>query len=218
MEFPIRLILAASNAAHRMNGGFVKKYDDSKKEANSSLLYKHFFQGKDLKVKDVDYEMADEIIDYLKGLGIKAMERDLTEFELNVLKFVTTDVAGKEKIGIAASLPKVFYNKMDSDTWEDRERELGRTSEFVGDLHARNTFKNANIEYVRYIPKTMSNLVTASVDGKHILKFFINDVKELNIEKGVKCDITGFVKSQTVSKWTGFKETMINRVKFTEVQ
>ena len=53
MEFPIRLILAASNAAHRMNGGFVKKYDDSKKEANSSLLYKHFFQGKDLKVKDV---------------------------------------------------------------------------------------------------------------------------------------------------------------------
>ena len=218
MEFPIRLILAASNAAHRMNGGFVKKYDDSKKEANSSLLYKHFFQGKDLKVKDVDYEMADEIIDYLKGLGIKAMERDLTEFELNVLKFVTTDVAGKEKIGIAASLPKVFYNKMDSDTWEDRERELGRTSEFVGELHARNTFKNANIEYVRYIPKTMSNLVTASVDGKHILKFFINDVKELKIKKGVKCDITGFVKSQTVCIWTGFKETMINRVKFTEVQ
>ena len=218
MEFPIRLILAASNAAHRMNGGFVKKYDDSKKEANSSLLYKHFFQGKDLKVKDVDYEMADEIIDYLKGLGIKAMERDLTEFELNVLKFVTTDVAGKEKIGIAASLPKVFYNKMDSDTWEDRERELGRTSEYVGELHARNTFKNATIEYVRYIPKTMSNLVTASVDGKHILKFFINDVKELNIKKGVKCNITGFVKSQSVSKWTGFKETMINRVKFTEVQ
>ena len=28
--------------------------------------------------------MADEIVDYPKGLGIKAMERDLTEFELNV--------------------------------------------------------------------------------------------------------------------------------------
>ena len=130
MEFPIRVILAASNAAHRLNGGFVKKYDTTEgQESNSSLLYKHFFQGKDLAVEDQDYVMADEIVDYLKGLGIKAMERDLTEFELNVLKFVTSDVAGKDKIGIAASLPKVFLNKMDSDSWEDRERELGRTSE-----------------------------------------------------------------------------------------
>ena len=52
MEFPVRLILAASNAAHRINDGFVKKYDDSKKESNSALLYKHFFQGHDLKVED----------------------------------------------------------------------------------------------------------------------------------------------------------------------
>ena len=84
------------------------------------------------------------------------MERDLTEFELNVLKFVTTDVAGKEKIGIAASLPKVFYNKMDSDTWEDRERELGRTSEFVGELHSRNTFTSS---YMYPVPTTVYALM-----------------------------------------------------------
>ena len=214
MEFPIRLVLAASNAAHRLNKGFVKKYDDSKKESNSSLLYKHFFQGKDLKVKDQDYEMADEIIDYLKGLGIKAMERDLTEFELNVLKFVTSDSAGKEKIGIAASLPKVFYNKMESDNWEDRERELGKESQFVGELHTRDTFKDVIIEYVRYIPKTMSYLVTASVKDKHILKFFLNDTKESDIKQGDKVAITGYVKSHNKSKWTGFNETMINRIKF----
>ena len=63
MEFPVRLVLAASSAAHRINDGFVKKYDNSKKESNSALLYKHFFQGHDLKVEDQDYEMADEIID-----------------------------------------------------------------------------------------------------------------------------------------------------------
>jgi len=219
MEFPIRVILAASNAAHRLNGGFVKKYDTTEgQESNSSLLYKHFFQGKDLAVEDQDYDMADEIVDYLKGLGIKAMERDLTEFELNVLKFVTSDVAGKDKIGIAASLPKVFLNKMESDSWEDRERELGRTSQYVGDLHTRHTFKNAKVEYVRYIPRTMSNLITCSIDGKHIVKFFLNEAKELKIKQGELANITGYIKSQSVSKWTGFKETMINRVKFSETK
>jgi len=217
MEFPVRLVLAASSAAHRINDGFVKKYDDSKKESNSALLYKHFFQGHDLKVEDQDYEMADEIIDYLKGLGIKAMERDLTDFQRNVLKFVTSASAGKDKIGIAASLPKVFLNKVESDSWEDRERELGRTSEFVGILNQRNTFDNATIEYVRYIPKTMSNLVTASVDGKHIIKFFLNDAKDIKVQSGKKVKLVGFVKAQTVSKWTGFKETMINRIKFESV-
>lgn len=217
MEFPVRLILAASNAAHRINDGFVKKYDVSKKESNSALLYKHFFQGHDLKVEDQDYDMADEIIDYLKGLGIKAMERSLTDFELNVLKFVTTGSAGKDKIGIAASLPKVYLNKMESDGWEDRERELGLTSDFVGDLSKRSTFENATIEYVRYIPKTMSNLVTASVDDKHIIKFFLNDAKEIKVQAGKTVTLVGFVKGHAVSKWTGFKETMINRIKFESV-
>ena len=39
MEFPVRSILAASSAAHRINDGFVKKYDDTDKKSNSSLLY-----------------------------------------------------------------------------------------------------------------------------------------------------------------------------------
>ena len=72
--------------------------------------------------------MADEIVDYPKGLGIKAMERDLTEFELNVPKFVTSDVAGKDKIGIfQVYSQKCFLTRWIPDSWEDRERELGRT-------------------------------------------------------------------------------------------
>ena len=45
--------------------------------SESKNVYKHFFQGVDLAIEDQDYGMADEIVDYLKGLGIKAMEREL---------------------------------------------------------------------------------------------------------------------------------------------
>ena len=63
----------------------------------------------------------------------------------------------------------------------------------------------------------MSNLVTASVDDKHIIKFFLNDAKEIKVQAGKTVTLVGFVKGHSVSKWTGFKETMINRIKFESV-
>ena len=218
MEFPVRSILAASSAAHRINNGFVKKYDDTDKKSNSSLLYSHFFQGQDLQIAETDYALADEIIDYLKGLGIKAMERDLTDFEKNVLRFITSKAAGKEQIGIAASLPKVYFNKVESDTWEDRERILGRTSDYVGELNTRHTFDNVVIEYRRFIPRTGSYLITASVDDQHILKFFADGGPAVKLPENSKVKITGYIKAQQISKWTNFKETMINRIKFATLE
>ena len=48
MEFPIRVILAASNAAHRLNGGFVKKYDTTEGQESKQL---HYFINISFKVK-----------------------------------------------------------------------------------------------------------------------------------------------------------------------
>ena len=210
MEFPIRVILAASNAAHRLNGGFVKKYDTTEgQESNSSLLYKHFFQGKDLKVKDVDYEMADEIIDYLKGLGIKAMERDLTDFESNVLKLVSADSIDKSQIGIASSLPKVYYNKQKQDDWATREQDLARKSEYVGTVGKRSNFF-VKVENIRHISSVGSNLYCTTVrDTSNIVKFFGN----ADINVGDTVEIGAYVKGQTVSDYHGGKETMVNRIK-----
>ena len=68
--------------------------------------------------------MADEIVDYPKGLGIKAMERDLTEFELNVLSLLHPMLLVKTRLVLLQVYPSKCSNKMDPDSWEDREREL----------------------------------------------------------------------------------------------
>jgi hypothetical protein len=210
-QFNIKEVVAVACAVDRSNG-FVKKSDvfsQSDKKPNVSFLYEHFCNNEKTDYSSEDLELAEEIIDYLKGLSFKALERKLTDFETNVLNFVSSEAVGKEHLGIAASLPNVYRNKLEADTWTQREADLSRTSDYIGQVGKRCEFI-AKIENLRYIAKTASYLVSCSVDDKHILKFF-SGVASGNI--GDKVQITGFVKSQSVSSYSNAKETMINRIK-----
>ncbi len=210
-QFNIKEVVAVACAVDSTNG-FVKKSDvfgQTDKKPNVSFLYEHFCNNEKTDYSQADIERAEEIIDYLKGLSFKALERRLTDFETNVLNFVGSETVGKEQLGIAASLPNVYRNKLEADTWTQREAELARTSDYIGEIGKRCEF-SAKIENLRYIAKTASYLVSCSVDNTHILKFF-NSVKSGNV--GDILQITGFVKSQSVSSYSNAKETMINRIK-----
>lgn len=215
-DFNTKDVISASVAVHRVNGGFVKKdqirYDEKYKDAtsNSQMLYQHFFEGDKVEITERDQDAADEIISYLKGLSFKAIERNLTDFEKNVLRLVSGNTVAKDSIGIAASLPKVYYNKIEQDKWTDREYALSTTSNPLGELNKRATF-TATVEFCRWIPTTMSYLVTASVDNKHILKFFSQDPVVAKKDKLIT--ISGYVKSQEKSRYHNGIETMINRIK-----
>lgn len=216
-EFNIEDVMSASVSAHRLNRGFIKKDQirlDSEYEgaiSNAQLLYRHFFQNETLDITNDDRNTALEIIDYLKGLSFKAIERKLTDFEKNVLSIVTSPTIIKQQIGIAASLPKVYYNKLEQDDWSSRELELSRTSVALGKIRERGNFV-AKVEFNRYIPKTMSYLVTASVDNKSILKFFSDKKQAL----GKEIKISGYVKSQSEGRYHSGMETIINRIKIEE--
>ena len=185
-------------------------YEEPPVKANSRMLYDHFFGTEQLAITEEDRFQAIDVIDYLEGLSFKAFERELTDFEQNVLKLVTADMADRTELGIAASLPKVYLNKLDQDTWEVRERELAETSEYVGTVRTRCDF-DLVIENIRYIKTTGASLYCCSVDGKHVVKFFSDDVNWGKV--GDRIQVAGYVKSQAVSNYSGGKETMINRIK-----
>ena len=220
--FAVIDVLTTACAVHRINKGFVKSADARPEDgiiANSTFLYSHFLGVHDKasnsnKKQEVtstpeDVAGAETIIDYLKGLTFKAMERELTDFEKNVLKLVSSDVVGKDKIGIAASLPKVFQNKVESDVWAVRETELSTVSDYIGKVGKRDNF-NIIIENVRYISSVGSKLFCASVDGKNIVKFFNNDI---TAKVGETLAIGAYVKDHSVSKYHHGKETIVNRIK-----
>jgi hypothetical protein len=227
MSFTVNEVLATSCAIHRINKGFIKSHDIHNEEGltpNSKLLYNHFLgthvKGESkptrqiVNITEADFVQANDIVDYLSGLSFKAMERDLTDFEKNVLKLITSEYVAKDQIGIAASLPKVYLNKLKQDAWTEREAELCETSEFVGKLHTRCAFEKIVVENIRYISSVGSSLVCCSSNG-NIIKFFINDSKDLtNLAVGSIITIKAYVKSQDISKYHGGKETMVNRVAF----
>lgn len=213
MDYLVKDVIAVSCAVHRINGGFVKKQIGSNQKSNSAFLYEHFCESNTVDVIDCDYDEAEKVMDYLQGLGFKALERTLTDFERKVLGLVTVEAIDKASLGIAASLPNVYQMKVKSDTWSDRERELGASSEYLGKQNTRCAFP-AKIEFERYIPSTESYLYTASVNNKDILKFFKPNNVPAKIEVGQTYMIAGYVKPHQINKHTGFKETMINRVKF----
>jgi hypothetical protein len=215
--FTVLDVVAASCAVHDHNGGFVSKNTWNlstgiKKKSNSQILYDHFFQDPVVTVTDQDLATAAEIVEYLKGLGFKSFQRDLTDFERQVLRFVTADAIGKDRLGIAASLPNVYHSKRSSDAWAEREHELSGTSQFLG-TESERLKTLAKIEYIRYIPNTCSYLVTASVDNLHILKFFLHHHQ---LEVGTTRIVSGIVKPHQLNKHTGHQETMLNRVRLEE--
>lgn len=216
-KFPVAEVVAAACAAFRVNG-FVKRDDpgvyNKTKVANSNMIYTHFYNDTKLDIVTADRELANTLVEYLKGLSFKAFERNLSSFETNVLKFVTSDEVGKDQIGIAASLPSVYERKLEADAWTAREAELANTSDYVGNVGSRCEFK-VKIENLRFIGKTSSWLVSCSVDNKDILKFF--SVSEIG-KVGDEIDVIGFVKSQSVSSYSNAKETMINRIKIKNLE
>ena len=213
-NFLVSDVIAVSCAIQRLNKGFVKKGEDlgDHQKSNSSFLYEHFCEGTIVSVLDEDNALAVEVTEYLTGLGFKALERNLTDFERKVLGLVTSDTVDKTTLGIAASLPNVYLNKVNSDEWSDRERELGKTTDYVGVEATRCEF-TVKVEFMRFIPSTGSHLVTCSVDNKNIIKFFMPEAKT---KVGRTYTLVGYVKPHALNKHTGFKETMINRIKFQE--
>ena len=222
--FSVKEVGAAATAVYREQG-YIKKnafipapqvidgVEQPTPQPNSVVLAKYYNNACSLEITDQDRTFADEVITYLSGLSFKAMERGLTDFETNILKFVTSDQASIKEVGIAASLPQVYDNKLKQDAWEQRERELSETSEYVGDLKKRSEFEVV-VENTRYIGRTESYLYCVSIDNQHILKFFSQD--KLG-DAGTKLCLSGFVKSHEISKYHGGKETMINRVKIHSV-
>lgn len=234
-NIPLVTALELSVAIHERYGFTSKstsdRASDSGKESNldakgnpipnSARLYRQLFPS--AKVTESEREkfeitpehvaQAREIRETLQGFSFKAIERQLTHFEEQILSLVNSDVVTHKDLGRIASFPNVYERKISQDAWEDRESDLARNSEFVGLLNTGADF-DITIENVRYLSRTESYLICASESGKNIIKFFVPERKLEGIAEGDTCKIKCSVKKQEISKYHGGWETTVNRVKF----
>jgi hypothetical protein len=203
-------VFAVANAIYNKYG-FVKKAVSSLDNPSSAYrMYTYFNNAEcvvDFAVTDDDREQAQEMIEYFKGLSFKVFERELSDFETNIVRAVKREEVDSSSLGMIATLPKIYYQNIAQDEWAGREAALAMKSEFAGTLKTRNNFKLV-VENIREL-QNGSKLYCCSENNQNIVKFF---GEYRSIEKGDSLNLAGFVKEHKVSDHHRGKETMINRV------
>ncbi len=233
-EYNLKDLLTLSCAATRVNKGYIKKdtpLDVDDKGINKSLpnlflmcnnmgIEKYATKSynasinkyyKNFEVLPEDGEQVDRMIKYFKGLSLKAIKRNVSDFEKSILSMIGKEFVPYKDIGIVASLPNVYANGQKQKEFNKLEKQLAKNSQFVGTLHERCTF-DLEFIHVKYIWRSGSYLCVAKDTDGNIVKFFHS--QKFNVGETVK--IKGYVKDHTQGKMSGGSETYLNRVKVSE--
>ena len=95
--------------------------------------------------------------------------------------------------------------------------QLKHSSQFFGNKGTRYDI-NVQIIDVKYIQTSSVYMITGVYAGKDIIKFWWRDQPDLSdIITGKTVRIRGTVNKHENSKYTGAKETMLNRVKISTI-
>jgi len=234
-QYSLTDLLSLSVAVNRVNGGYIKKDANIEEDDNGyqkqlpNLFIINNYLGiekfktsrinktldtyyNDISVIESDSENVDHMVKYFKGLSLKAIKRDISDFEKSILGLINKEFVQYKDIGIIASLPSVYENGQKQRAFNKMEKELAKHSQYVGTLNERETF-NLQILHKKFIWRSNSYLYVAKEGDYNIVKFFS---QKSNADVGDTVSLTAFVKDHTLGKMSRGCETYLNRVKFSE--
>jgi hypothetical protein len=225
-RFDIMEVLTLAIAVDEAQG-FIKSgygYYDHKSEKevldNKTTISRILGQHPDAPVINVTQDHkkhAQELKDYFDGVIVmKKLTGSVNGFEDSVGKIINGTEVDNYGVSVLASLPNSLRIQKQRDEMDEFYDDLRGTSEFVGQTGKRSQLE-LFIKDVKYIAKYNIHLVTCLEGNQNLVKFFWNkdpDVADLIVGKTML--VTGFVKEQSISKFSKCKETVINRVKIQE--
>ena len=234
-QYSLTDLLSLSVAVNRVNDGYIKKdanieEDENgyqKKLPNLFIINNHLGIEKfktsridktldtyynDISVVESDSENVEHMIKYFKGLSLKAIKRDISDFEKSILGLINKEFVQYKDIGIIASLPSVYENGQKQRAFNKMEKELAQQSQYVGRLHERESF-TLEILHRKFIWRSNSYLYVAKEGDSNIVKFFS---QRSSADVGDVVSLTAYVKDHTTGKMSRGAETYLNRVKFSE--
>ena len=171
-------------------------------EDNKTLIHKHLKEKQTVSITSEDKVKAEEMIEHFKAITLKKLSGKTNDFQNSVLLYIDAEKVDRLGVAILASLPSVYVRDIKAQELRDETED----SDYVGIYRKRGNF-TIEVKQTRSFPT--GNLMICVEGGKNIVKFF----SDYSYEVGKVLDIAGFVKDQTVSKYSGLKETMLNRVK-----
>ena len=218
----LTLAIAVDEAQGFIKSGYGYYDHENEKEildnkTTISRVLNNYPDAPQIKITDEHRQRAQELKDYFDGVIVmKKLTGDVNGFEDSVGKIINGNEVDNYGVSVLASLPNSLRIQKQRDDMDEFYDNFRNVSEYVGSTGKRSRFK-LFIKDVKYIAKYNIHLVTCVEGEQNLVKFFWNkdpDVSDLIVGKTMT--VTGFVKEQSISKFSKCKETVINRVKITE--
>lgn len=157
---------------------------------------------------------ASDIVDKFNGkFMLKKMTGDISSFEQSAYKAISGEKIGNYEVAILASIP--HQNNIDIKRQEvaDKIQLLKQHSQYFGKKSERYDI-SVEVLDVKFIQSSAVYMITTVHNDRDIIKFWWRDQPDLSdILDGRIIKIRGTVNKHELSKYTGAKETMFNRVK-----
>jgi len=209
--FDLKTVMTYAVSAHFQNDEEYKNYGSV---TNKNIVMSHMGMLDANRMSFVDYvtqeceTIAEDIIQYYKGLTFKAMGNKINDFEQKVLSLINSGMVDRRDIGVISSLPKAYFRAVKRDATDTQMRKLSTTSIHVG-TQGEDVQGTINILNCSFIQRLQCHVVNAEMLG-NIVCFFTKHPAE---HWGETCEIKGKVKRHQTSKFHGGKETVLNYVK-----
>lgn len=158
-------------------------------------------------------------IERIQGkLMFKKLTQNLTSFEKSMLDALDSATPlTNYAVSIIASVPNSIEVDKQREKFEEKMATLKHHSEFYGNKGKRYDM-TAEVLDAKYIQSREVYMITTLVNDRDILKFWWRDQPDLcDLIKGRKISMRGTVNRHEKNKYTGAKETMINRVKINSI-
>jgi hypothetical protein len=209
------------------NQGFIKSgygYYDVKKETNvydNKTTIKNILNetenASDITITDSHREQAQELKEYFDSVIVmKKLTGSVNGFEDTVGQLLNHNEVDNYGVSVIASLPNSLRIQKQRDEMEEFYDKMRISSQYVGTVGKRFKFELL-IQDIKFIAKYNIHLVTGVEGEQNLVKFFWSKDPDISsILVGKKMSVTGFIKEQSISKFSKCKETVINRVKIQE--
>ena len=209
--YDLKTIMIYAVSAHFQKG---EAYANYGQVTNKRIIQSHLGVIPTIQTLFVDHitkeceDIAENIIQYYKGLTFKAMGAKINDFEQKVLAIIQRGQCDRKDIGIIASLPKAYFRSVKRDETDNRMRKLSTNSVHTG-TEGNSIEGQIDVLNCSFIQSLQCHVVNANFDGSLVCFFTKHDAEVW----GEGCKITAKIKRHQVSKFHGGKETVLNYVK-----
>jgi len=200
--------------------GSVRIADDGKTEIrtfdNKTCILEKI---KSEKIPESKYmDQAKEMLDRINGkLMLKKLTSSSNSFENSLIKALNEDL-NKFAVSLIASMPNSIVIDKKREVLNDKMSKIKHTSQYFGKKGIRYDI-DVDVLDVKYIQSSDVYMITTVYNNENIIKFWWReqpDISDIINDKTIT--IRGTVKAHELSKFSGAKETLINRVKITNTK